>query len=390
LIRLDSFGMDAVMWRRFLPVSAARLTQPDAFRKHQQVMQQRIAFVRSKDQTNIAYAQSGNGPPLVRAGTWLTHVHHDWESPVWAHWLKFMSARHTLVRYDPRGCGLSQSDVKNISFGDWVDDLEAVVDKLQLERFPLFGMSQGAAVAAAYAIRHPERVSKLVLYAPLVTGWHGKSNAISKQWQAMEQLVLSGWGEPNMAFPSMFAHLFLPQSSPETKMWYAELQRKSASKEVASRFIRVLSELSFFPQIKRIAVPTLVIQIAREQVIDPQSVAGIAAEIPGSEFVSIDSANHILLADEPGWQEFKSAFERFAPGGTTTQAHATMSLLLTELSTREREVLAELVKGLSNAEIGERLHISEKTVRNYVSSVFDKLGVSSRAQAIVLAKESGL
>lgn len=352
-------------------------------------MEQRIAFVRSKDQTNIAFAQSGEGPPLVRAGTWLTHVHHDWESPVWAHWLGFMSARHTLVRYDPRGCGLSQSDVRNISFDDWVDDLEAVVDRLQLERFPLFGMSQGAAVAAAYAIRHPERVSKLVLYAPLVTGWQGKSNAISRQWQAMEQLVLSGWGETNMAFPSMFAHLFLPQSSSETKIWYAELQRKSASKEVASRFMRVLSELSFFPQLKNVAVPTLVMQIARDQVIDPQSVVGIAGEIPGSQFVSIDSANHILLADEPGWQEFKAAFERFVPGGSPPQSRAS-SQLLAELSARERDILIELAKGLSNADIAKRLHISEKTVRNHVSNIFDKLSVASRAQAIVLAKESGL
>lgn len=353
-------------------------------------MEQRIAFVQSKDKTNIAYALSGDGPPLVRAGTWLTHVHHDWQSPVWAHWLRFMSERHTLVRYDLRGCGLSQSDVQNISFDDWVDDLEAVVDRLQLERFPLIGMSQGAAVAAAYAIRHPERVSKLILYAPLMTGWRGKSNAISRQWQAMEQLVLSGWGEANMAFPSMFAHLFLPQSSPETKVWYAELQRKSASKEVASRFMRVLSELSFFSQLKQVSVPTLVVQIAREQVIDPQSVIGIAGEIPGSEFMSIDSANHILLADEPGWQEFKTAFGRFVPGGSTTRAQASVSFLLTELSTREREVLTELVKGLSNVQIGDRLCISEKTVRNHISSIFDKLGVSSRAQAIVLAKESGL
>ena len=174
-------------------------------------MDQRIAFARSKDKTTIAYALSGEGPPLVRAGTWLTHVHHDWESPIWAHWLRFMSERHTLVRYDPRGCGLSQTDVGTITFDDWVADLEAVVDRLELESFPLFGMSQGAAVAAEYAIRHPERVSHLTLYAPLVTGWHGRSNAIAQQWQLMEQLVLAGWGESNMAFPSMFAHLFLPR-----------------------------------------------------------------------------------------------------------------------------------------------------------------------------------
>lgn len=352
-------------------------------------MDHRIAFVRSHDRTNIAYAQSGDGPPLVRAGTWLTHVHHDWESPVWAHWLAFLSERHTLVRYDPRGCGLSQTDAATTSFEDWVNDLEAVVDRLQLARFPLLGMSQGAAIAAAYAIRHPERVSKLVLYAPMVTGWRGRSNPRAQQWQAMEQLVESGWGEPNMAFASMFAHLFLPHSSAETRMWYAELQRKSATKAVASRFLQVLSELSLFPQLKRIAVPTVVVQIAHEQVVDPRSAAGIAGEIPGSEFVSIDSANHILLADEPGWQEFKTAFVRHVPGARTTQ-RAPATQLLAGLSPRERQVLSELAMGMSNAAIGERLGISEKTVRNHVSSILDKLGVASRAQAIVRAKESGV
>jgi pimeloyl-ACP methyl ester carboxylesterase len=227
-------------------------------------MDQRIAFVRSKDKTTIAYALSGEGPPLVRAGTWLTHVHHDWESPIWAHWLRFMSERHTLVRYDPRGCGLSQTDVGTITLEDWVADLEAVVDRLKLETFPLFGMSQGGAVAAEYAIRHPERVSQLTLYAPLVTGWRrSRVGPYTQSWASMQDLVLSGWGEENMAFPAMFAHLFLPESTPQMRQWYAELQRKSASKEVASRFMNLLGDLGGFRRLKLIRVPTLVIQIAR-------------------------------------------------------------------------------------------------------------------------------
>ena len=354
-------------------------------------MDQRIAFARSKDKTTIAYALSGEGPPLVRAGTWLTHVHHDWESPIWAHWLRFMSERHTLVRYDPRGCGLSQTDVDNITFDDWVADLEAVVDRLDLESFPLFGMSQGGAVAAEYAIRHPERVTHLTLYAPLVTGWHGHSNAFAQQWQLMEQLVLAGWGESNMAFPSMFANLFLPHSRPETRQWYAELQRKSASKQVAGRFMHLLGGLGMFSRLKEIRVPTLVIQIAREQVIDPRTVTGIAGEIPGSQFVSIDSSNHILLEDEPGWQEFKKVFAHHVPGAAAAPGRSTDAReRIAQLSNREQKILGEIAKGLSNREIAEGLFISEKTVRNHITSVFDKLGVSSRAQAIVMAKEAGL
>ena len=354
-------------------------------------MDQRIAFARSRDKTTIAYALSGEGPPLVRAGTWLTHVHHDWDSPFLGHWLRFMSERHTLVRYDPRGCGLSQTDVGSFTFEDWVADLEAVVDRLELQSFPLFGMSQGAAVAAEYAIRHPERVTHLTLYAPLVTGWRGRTSPSSQQWQLMEQLVLTGWGEDNMAFPSMFAHLFLPQSPPETRQWYAELQRKMATKEVASRFMSVLAGLSMFRRLKQVSVPTLVIQIARDQVVDPRSAPGIASEIPGSEFVSIDSGNHILLEDEPGWQEFKSIFSRHVPGATApARRDAAARERIEQLSKREQKILGEIAKGLNNREIASGLFISEKTVRNHITSIFDKLGVSSRAQAIVMAKESGL
>jgi len=354
-------------------------------------LDQRIAFARSRDKTTIAYALSGEGPPLVRAGTWLTHVHHDWDSPFLGHWLRFMSERHTLVRYDPRGCGLSQTDVGSFTFEDWVADLEAVVDRLELQSFPLFGMSQGAAVAAEYAIRHPERVTHLTLYAPLVTGWRGRTSPSSQQWQLMEQLVLTGWGEDNMAFPSMFAHLFLPQSPPETRQWYAELQRKMATKEVASRFMSVLAGLSMFRRLKQVSVPTLVIQIARDQVVDPRSAPGIASEIPGSEFASIDSGNHILLEDEPGWQEFKNVFTRHVPGSATpARRDPAASAKIGQLSKREQDILAEIAKGLNNREIAAGLFISEKTVRNHITSIFDKLGVSSRAQAIVMAKEAGL
>jgi pimeloyl-ACP methyl ester carboxylesterase/DNA-binding CsgD family transcriptional regulator len=357
-------------------------------------MQQRIAFVRSRDQTNIAYALSGQGPPLVRAGTWMTHVQYDWESVVWSHWLRFMSSRHTLVRYDPRGCGLSQAQVENITLEDWVDDLEAVVDHLELESFPLFGMSQGAAVAAEYAIRHPERVQHLTLYAPVVTGWRGRSTDNARQWNAFEELMRTSWGHPTMAFQTMFAQMFLPDSPPEYKQHYAELQRKSAAPEIASRFMDVLSTLRVFPRLKLVTVPTLVIQIARDQVVDPRSAIGIAAEIAGSEFVSIDSRNHVLLEHEPGWEQFKAAFAHHVPGAAGPVRSQTSvpssSPLLEQLSKRELDILREIAKGRSNKQIAEQLFISEKTVRNHITNIFEKLGVTSRAQALILARESGL
>ena len=191
-----------------------------------------------------------------------------------------------------------------------------------------------------------------------------------------------------MAFPSMFAHLFLPDSPRDTKRWYAELQRKSASKLVASRFMNVLSELRVFSRLKLICVPTLVIQVAREHVVSPQNVAGIVKEIPNCEFASIDSSNHILLEDEPGWAEFKSIFDRYVPAMKTGDSQA--AVRIEQLSKREQEILGRIAQGLNNNEIAASLFISEKTVRNHITSIFDKLEVSSRAQVIVLAKEAGL
>jgi DNA-binding CsgD family transcriptional regulator len=164
-----------------------------------------------------------------------------------------------------------------------------------------------------------------------------------------------------------------------------------ATKEVATRFMSVLAELNMFQRLKQLRVPTLVIQITRDQVVDPRSAPGIASEIPGSEFVSIDSNNHILVEDEPGWQEFKDVFTRHVPGSVAPARRDAAAIeRIGQLSKREEKILGEIAKGLNNREIATGLFISEKTVRNHITSIFDKLGVSSRAQAIVLAKEAGL
>ena len=121
-------------------------------------LEQRIQFCTAPDGVRLAYATSGTGPPLVKPANWMTHLDYDWESPVWRHWLRALSREHTLIRYDERGNGLSDREVADLSFDAWVSDLETIVDSLGLDRFPLFGISQGCAVAIAYAVRHPERV----------------------------------------------------------------------------------------------------------------------------------------------------------------------------------------------------------------------------------------
>jgi len=130
----------------------------------QEAAEQQIRFCTSSDGVNICYATVGEGPPLVKAPNWLSHLEYDWRSPVWRHWWEELSKDHLLIRFDQRGCGLSDWSVEDMSFEARVSDLEAVVDALELERFALLGISQGGAAAAEYAVRHPERVSHLVIY----------------------------------------------------------------------------------------------------------------------------------------------------------------------------------------------------------------------------------
>jgi DNA-binding NarL/FixJ family response regulator len=252
-------------------------------------------------------------------------------------------------------------------------------------------MSQGAAVAILYCLRHPERVSQLVLYAPLVTGWSGSQNSKALRWSAMENLVESGWGEENLAFSSMFSQLFIPGATPEHIRWYANTQQKSTSKISAKRIMKAMSEIRLFSRLDEIDVPTLVVQVAGDQAISADSAQGIAAKIRDCQFASIDSDNHILLEDEPGWDEFTQVFQRyFYEKDVLNSADEPKKLdfatreKLGQLSKRELEVASKLTLGLTNREIAGQLFISEKTVRNHLSTIFSKLDVSSRSQALLL------
>lgn len=353
-------------------------------------MEQRIGYAKSSGGLKIAYAQSGNGPPLVRVGTWLTHLHHDWDSDIWRHWFEFFSRDHTLVRYDPRGCGLSAQPNPKISFEGFVDDLEAVVDALGLDSFPLFGMSQGVAVAIEYAARHPEKVSQLVLYSGGCVGWDiAKGTDTFDKWNAIEQMICNGWGDDNPAVRSLFVNYFVPGATPEQQQAYTESARKSASREVAGEIMRVIGSLNVLDKLSAMTMPTQIIQISEDGLV-PASAAQVLAEgIPNPEFVLVDSKNHILRAEEPGWKQFTEAISRFLDGGEDSKA-AQKSELLEELTDRESEILRRIALGHKNARIAEELFISEKTVRNHITNVFSKLGVNSRSEAIVLAKDSGL
>jgi DNA-binding winged helix-turn-helix (wHTH) protein len=197
-----------------------------------------IGFCTAADGIRIAYATAGAGPPLVKAANWLNHLEFEWESPVWCHWVEELVQHHRLIRYDERGCGLSDWEVADLSFDAWVRDLETVVGTLVLDRFVLLGISQGAAIAIAYAVKHPERVSHLVLYGGYARGWakRGSQEEIERR-HALNTLTRLGWGRDHPAFRQMWTALYIPEGTLDQMQWFNDLQRISASPENAVRFL---------------------------------------------------------------------------------------------------------------------------------------------------------
>jgi DNA-binding SARP family transcriptional activator/pimeloyl-ACP methyl ester carboxylesterase/tRNA A-37 threonylcarbamoyl transferase component Bud32 len=268
--------------------------------------EQQIRFSTAPDGVRIAYATVGSGPVLVKAANWLSHLEFDWNSPVWRHWLLGLSRQHTLVRYDERGCGLSDWDVDEFSVDAWVRDLETVVDTLGLERFPLLGLSQGGPVAITYAVRHPERVSHLILYGSYAQGWWRRKLAPHQREETEMMLTMSklGWGRSNPAFRQVFTSMFIPDATIEQMHWFNDLQRLSTSPENAVAFLRAFYEIDVTDLAPQVTTPTLVMH-AREDVRIPFAAGReLAALIPGARFVPLESKNHILLETEPAWQRF--------------------------------------------------------------------------------------
>ena len=274
---------------------------------------QQVRFCTAGDGVRIAYATSGAGPAIVKPANWLTHLEYDWESPVWRHWLRELSSGHTLVRYDERGSGLSDRDVPDLSFDAWVRDLETVVDEMRLERFALFGVSQGCAVAIAYAARHPERVSRLVLYGGYLQGTIHRARTPEELAQAemvMLQLPL-GWGQDNPAFRLFFAAKFLPEGTPEQTAWFSELQRVTTTPQIAVRLRATAGNINVTDLAPQVRAPTLVLHATGDAAVPFEQGRLIAARIPGARFVSLESRNHILLEDEPAWARFTDEVRRF-------------------------------------------------------------------------------
>jgi pimeloyl-ACP methyl ester carboxylesterase/DNA-binding winged helix-turn-helix (wHTH) protein len=276
-------------------------------------LDQTIRFAQAPDGVRIAYATSGSGPVLVKTANWLTHLEHDWESPVWRHWLRELSGDHTLVRYDERGCGLSDWEARDVSFDTWIRDLETVVDELGLERFPLFGMSQGCAVAVAYAARHPTKVTHLVLFGGYVLGrlHRARTDEEREEAEALIRVMPYGWGRDNPAFRQFFANIFLPGGTPEQMSWFSDLQRTSTTPPNAVRLRTTSANIDVVELAKRVSAPTLILHATGDAAVPFAQGRELATLIPGAQLVPLDSRNHILLEDEPAWARFQEEVRSF-------------------------------------------------------------------------------
>jgi class 3 adenylate cyclase/pimeloyl-ACP methyl ester carboxylesterase len=277
-----------------------------ALQPRSQNEEQAIRFCRSADGVQLAYSCIGRGPPLVKTGNWMTHLEKDLESPIWRHLYRDLAKEHTLVRYDARGNGLSDWDVDEISFEAFVRDLETVASAAGFERFALLGISQGCAVSIAYAARHPERVSHLVLYGGYAQGWakRARTEAEKQQAAAMLTLMRLGWGQENPAFRQLFTSQFIPEGTKEQADWFNELQRISTSPENAARNLEANGDVDVTQLLPKITVPTLVMHARDEARVPFDAGRRMAAAIPGARFVPLQSRNHLILEDEPAFARF--------------------------------------------------------------------------------------
>lgn len=349
---------------------------------------QRIDFCTTSDGVRIGYAVSGSGPPLVKTAHWMSHLEYDWDSPVWRPWLELLSRHRTLVRFDPRGCGLSDRDVDEVSMDGWASDLDAVLGAVGLARYELLGMSQGGPVAVAHAARHGDRIERLLLYGSYVRGreQRGLPRSEKTATRAMRELIRSGWGRSNPAFRQLFTSLFLPGGSDEQIRWFNELQRTSTTPDMAARIVEACDDLDVTAEARALRVPTLVLHASGDARVPASEGRLLASLIPGSRFVELPSDNHVLLESEPAWTAFVEEVATFLelPKPEPLRRIA-IDGALPALTARERDVLELLAEGLTNKAIARRLGLSPKTIRNYVSLVLAKLGASTRTEAVAIA-----
>jgi pimeloyl-ACP methyl ester carboxylesterase/DNA-binding CsgD family transcriptional regulator len=346
---------------------------------------QELRFCRSADGTRIAYARHGSGPPLVIASCWLSHLQFDWQSPVWRHFLDDLGGIATVVRYDERGYGLSDWDVLDFSLEARVADLEAVTEDVGLDRFALMAMAQGGPLSIVYAVRHPERISRLIFYDSYAATLRDPTPEQLALSEAFQQLIKVGWARPESEFRRVFTSRMIPGATEEQMRWLDELQRvaSSADNVAAARRARLQDDVvDLLPQIQ---APTLVLHSRHDRMNSFDEGLRIGSTVPGARMVVLDSSNHIILGDEPAWQVFVDEVAAFMAADRGPSPTLTDRAAAALLSSRELDVLRLAAEGQDNAAIAQSLTLSVRTVERHLQNAYVKLGVqgkSARAAAV--------
>jgi class 3 adenylate cyclase/pimeloyl-ACP methyl ester carboxylesterase len=292
---------------------AHRAARPGAATPKAVDLKQEIRFCSAPDGVQLAYSLVGQGPPLVKTGNWMTHLEYDLESPIWRHLYLELVKVCTLIRYDARGNGLSDRAVDDISFDALVRDLEAVIEAAQVARFALFGISQGCAVAIAYAVHHPERVSQLILYGGFAQGRNRRARSAAERDEeaAMLTLMRLGWGKENPAFRQLFTSQFIPGGTKAQEDWFNELQRITVSPETAVRISETTGDIDVTALLPQVQVPTLVMHVRDDARVPFEAGRRMAAGIPGARFVPLQGRNHLFLETEPAFGQFLEQIRPF-------------------------------------------------------------------------------
>jgi pimeloyl-ACP methyl ester carboxylesterase/DNA-binding CsgD family transcriptional regulator len=354
---------------------------------------QELGFCTTTDGVRICYATVGEGPPLVKAPNWLTHLEFEWQSPIWSHWWEELSAHHTLIRFDQRGSGLSDWVVEDLSFDAWVSDLEAVVDALHLETFVLLGISQGGSVAVEYAARHPEKVEKLLLYGAYSRGFLKRGGSVEEH-EARVTLTRHGWGRDDPTYRAIFTSGFMPDATAEQASWFNELQRVSTSPENAANIQITLADIDVLDRLPEITAPTLVLHAVGDRRVPYEQGRQLSSLIPNAKLVDLDSKNHLLIETEPAWKTCQAAVREFLGAGpaieTASAAKPADGPAPDGLTPREVEVLRLIANGKSNQDIATELVISVNTVTNHVKNILGKIGCAKRTEAAAYAIPRGI
>lgn len=353
--------------------------------------QRKIGFCASSDGTRLAYASSGRGPAVLKVCMWLNDIESEPSSPLWQPWISLLSRGRQFVAHDLRGCGLSDRRVENTGVEFWVNDIEAVSNTVGLGRFVLIGLSQGCAAAIEYTARNPERVAGLILCGGYAQGLLKRPSTLAERelGEALAKMVEFGWGTDQVAFRQVFTSRFFPDISVEQNRWANEQMRMCATPEMAARLLRASYQTDVSVAAGKITCPTLVMHSKGDAAVPFDMGCALAGLIPGARFVPLESKSHLPPASEPAWAVVEHEVESFL---ASIGANLSGSILqwLSELSPRERQVLDYLALGWDNARIAQTLGLASKTIRNHVTHLFDKLGVNTRAEAIVLARDAGL